>query len=119
MSDFPTLKTSAVLQYPGQKAARFSTQVVRFVDGSEQRYRDYQGRLHRWMIRLDLLDEGEMHLLREFFRAESGAVGTFTFTDPWDGTKYQNCSLEGDEMVEELSDEMKGKTALTVRENRG
>jgi hypothetical protein len=119
MSDFPTLKTGAVLQYPGQKAARFSTQVVRFVDGSEQRYRDYQAPLRRWAIRLHLLDEGELHLLREFFRVEGGAAGTFTFTDPWDGTKYQNCSLESDEIVEELSDEIKGKTALTVRENRG
>ena len=119
MSDFPVLKTGAVLQYPAQKSVRFSTQVVRFVDGSEQRFRDYQTPLRRWTVKMELLDESEMHLLREFFRMENGASGTFTFTDPWDGTKYQSCSFEQDTLTEELLDEMKGRLALTIRENRG
>jgi phage-related protein len=118
MSDFPTLKTGAILQYPAQKAVRFSAVVLRFADGAEQRFRDYQAPLRRWMIRLDLLDQTELHVLREFFRAQSGAAGTFTFTDPWDSTQYLNCSFENGEMTEELLDEMKGKTALTVQENR-
>jgi phage-related protein len=119
MSDFPTLKTGAVLQYPAQKAIRFSTQVLRFADGAEQRFREYQGALRRWTIRLDLLDGAELHVLREFFRSQGGAAESFAFTDPWDGTRYQNCSLETEDMAEELADELKGKTALTVRENRG
>jgi phage-related protein len=119
MSDFPTLKTGAILQYPAKKATRFSTEIVRFVDGSEQRFRGYQSPLRRWIIRLDLLDETELHLLREFFRTQSGAAERFTFTDPWDGAVYQNCNLDSDQMVEELRDEEKGKTTLTVCENRG
>jgi hypothetical protein len=119
MSDFPTLKTGAVLQYPAQKAVRFSTGVVRFADGSEQRFRNYQTPLRRWLIRLDLLDETELHVLREFFRAQSGAFETFAFTDPWDGARYTSCSLENDELAEVLSGEVRGKTALTVRQNRG
>src|SRR3981081_2023082 len=118
MSDFPTLKTGAVLQYPAQKAVRFSAVVLRFTDGAEQRFRDYQAPLRRWLIRLDLLDQTELHVLREFFRAQSGAAGTFTFTDPWDSTVYLHCSFENDEMTEELLDEVKGTTALTVQENR-
>lgn len=118
MSAFPTLKTGAVLQYPAQKETRFATEVVRFIDGSEQRFREYQTPVHRWMIRLDLLDQSELQVIREFFRTQGGAAGAFTFTDPWDGTTYPNCSIDGGEMTQQLVDEMKGKTSLMVRENR-
>ena len=55
---------------------------------------------------------------RNFFRAQRGAAGTFRFTDPWDATKYANCSLEGDEMIESFVDIGRGKTTLVVKENR-
>jgi phage-related protein len=119
MSAFPTLKTGAVLQYPAQKEVRFATEVVQFIDGSEQRFRQYQTPLHRWIIRLELLDQGELQVLREFFRTQAGGAESFAFTDPRDGTIYANCSIEGEEMVQQLVDEMKGKTSLTVRQNRG
>jgi hypothetical protein len=118
MSDFPTLRTGAILQYPAARVTRFAAVVLRFTDGAEQRFRDYQAPLRRWLIRLDLLDESELHMLREFFREQSGAAGTFTFTDPRDSTLYVNCSFESDEMTEELLDEAKGKTDLTIQENR-
>lgn len=35
MQEFPLLKSGAVAQYPAQRAIRFSTQVMRFVDGSD------------------------------------------------------------------------------------
>lgn len=118
MSDFPTLKTGAILQYPAQKVTRFSSVVLRFMDGAEQRFRDYQAPLRRWLVRLDLLDDAELHVLREFFREQSGAAGTFTFTDPGDSIEYLNCSFENDEITEDFLDEVKGKTALTIQENR-
>jgi len=118
MAQFPTLKTGAILQYPAQKATKYSTQVLRFLDGSEQRFRNYASPLRKWTIRLDLLDEAELHALREFFRTAEGAAGSFTFTDPWDGARYPNCSLEPEAMIEEIQDEMKSKTSLTVRVNR-
>lgn len=115
---FPKLKTGATLQYPAQRATAFSTDVVRFVDGSEQRFRGYQTPLKQWIIQLDLLDETELHTLHEFFLTQSGAAESFSFTDPWDGTVYPNCSLCGDVMAEELSDVEQGKTTLTIAENR-
>ena len=118
MSTFPTLKTGATLQYPAQRATEFSTDVVQFVDGSEQRFRGYQTPLKRWNVRLDLLDETELHTLREFFRTQSGAAEDFSFTDPWDGTVYPSCSLGGNDIGEELDDPQQGKTTLTVSENR-
>jgi phage-related protein len=118
MSDFPSLKTGAVIQYPAEKETRFSSQVIRFVDGSEQRFRDFGASLRRWVIRLDSLDETELGAMRTFFRTQRGAAGTFSFTDPWDGTAYDKCTLETDEMVEELFDEGRSRTTLVVRESR-
>ena len=70
---FPTLKTGAVMQYPATKTLLFNTDAIRFLDGTEQRFRDNPSVLHQWTIALDLL---------------------------------------------ELRGEMRGKTTVTVRENR-
>ena len=118
MSEFPRLKTGAVLQYPAQHASEYSTTVLRFVDGSEQRVSNYATPIHRWVVRLSVLDETELHLFREFFRAHSGAVQNFSFTDPWDGTTYPSCSLEDSELAEQLVSPSSATTSLRVRENR-
>lgn len=118
MATFPNLKTNAVAQYPARKDLRFQNQTLRFLDGTEQRYRDSAGPLRRWEIRLDQLDEGEMAALEEFFAANQGTFGTFAFTDPWDGHEYESCSLETDGLDLVASAEMRGSTSLTVIENR-
>lgn len=119
MASFPILKTTAVVQYPATRYVQFRSQTLRFVDGTEQRYRDASGPLHRWEIRLSELDEGEMAAFEEFFEANQGAFGSFAFTDPWDGQVYQNCSLLGDTLDVQALAEMRGSTSLTVMENRG
>ena len=118
MSDFPLLKTGAVMQYPAEKELGYATHVMRFVDGSEQRCREYSVPLHRWLIRLDLLDEMELATMEEFFLARQGSLDAFSFTDPWDGTPYPNCSFENEEAVIEYLGEGRGRTALVVKENR-
>jgi hypothetical protein len=119
MPAFPTLKTNAVAQYPIPRTFQFRNQALRFLDGTEQRYRDSAGPLHRWGIRLEDLDEGEMAALESFFLASQGSYASFSFTDPWDGTVYPNCSLASDEMDLTSLGEMRGRTGLTVVENRG
>jgi len=118
MSTFPRLKTGAVMQYPASRTAHYSTQVFRFVDGSEQRYREYATPIRRWIIRLELLDEEETSRLRQFFISMQGRSGAFEFEDPWDDSVHSNCSLENDELVVEFLGEARGRTALIVRENR-
>ena len=115
---FPTLKTGAVMQYPGKRTLQFSSDILRFLDGTEQRYRDYPGLLHKWTIQLDLLDESELATLDQFFVSNQGSFGSFSFTDPWDGTVYPDCSLYEDTFGFEVRGEMRGKTTVTVRENR-
>ena len=119
MATFPALKTSAVAQYPAKRYVRFQNQTLRFVDGTEQRYRDAGSPLHQWDIQLSQLDEGEMAALEEFFAANQGAFDNFEFTDPWDGSVYTNCSLLTDTLVLTAVGEMRGSAAVTVVENRG
>jgi hypothetical protein len=118
MATFPQLKTGAVAQYPATKSIRFQNQTVRFLDGSEQRYRDAAGPLHQWVIQLSELDESEMTAFEQFFETNQGRFGSFAFTDPWDGTQYADCSLASDELALGSLAEMRGKTSLTVIENR-
>ncbi len=117
MVSFPKLKTGAVAQYPVARELRFSTQVLEFVDGREQRYRDFASTLRRWVIRLDLLDAGEMAAVTQFFD-DAGVVSTFAFTDPQDGKTYANCSVDSPEIETEFLDEWRGRTQLRIRENR-
>jgi Conserved hypothetical protein 2217 (DUF2460) len=119
MAIFPLLKTGAVAQYPATKSVRFHNQTIRFLDGSEQRYRDAAGPLHQWVIQLSELDESEMADFAQFFQDNQGRLGSFAFTDPWDGTQYANCSLASDELTLGTLAEMRGKASLTVIENRG
>jgi hypothetical protein len=115
---FPTLKTGAIMQYPATKTLLFNTDAIRFLDGTEQRFRDNPSVLHQWIVQLDLLDEAELAALDQFFLSNQGRFGSFSFTDPWDGTVYANCSLAGDTFSFQLRGEMRGKTTVTVCENR-
>jgi hypothetical protein len=118
MTIFPQLKTGAVAQYPATKVLRFQTQTIRFLDGSEQRYRDSAGPLHQWVIRFSELDEAEMAAFDSFLIENQGRLGNFSFTDPWDGIQYQSCSLADDVLNVTSLAEMRGQTSVTVIENR-
>ncbi len=119
MATFPALKTGAVAQYPAARTFRYNNQVLRFVDGNEQRYRDSAGPLHRWTIRLDYLDATEMAAIEDFFLTNQGSFGSFAFTDPWDNTSYPNCSIVGDNLAELVKQEFQTGTSITIVENRG
>ncbi len=118
MANFPTLKTGAVMQYPAKATTRYFTQVLEFVDGTEQRYRDYPAPLHQWVIALDMLDEEEMKAFEEFFISQQGQFGSFVFVDPKDNTTYPSCSLMIGDISFTLNGERRGRTSVIVRENR-
>ena len=118
MANFPALKTGAVAQYPSDRQRNFSTQVLRFVDGSEQRFPGYGAPLRRWTIRLDLLDEAELTNLEQFFESEGGRAGNFSFTDPFDSAVYANCSFDADELALNFAGPQQGKATVVVKENR-
>ena len=119
MANFPLLKTGAVAQYGSDRTARFSTQVFRFLDGSEQRFPAYAAALHRWAIRLELLDESELSALGDFFVSAGGRAGNFSFTDPWDGAVYSSCRFDVDELDLGFGDFARGQAVVTISEVRG
>ncbi|MBM3734873.1 MAG: hypothetical protein FJW39_03730 [Acidobacteria bacterium] len=118
MSAFPLLKTGAACQYPAPRALKFSTEVIRFLDGGTQRFRGYASAGRRWVIRLDLLTEPELATMEEFFAGQQGRLGSFSFTDPRDGTVHTNCSFDSDIASFSLDDVQSGATELAIRENR-
>lgn len=118
MSEFPTLRTGAVAQYPMERQTVYATDVMRFIDGEEQRSRSFAGSLRRWVVRLDLVDEGELAAIETLFEEMQGTLGTFAFTDPWDGTVYPNCSLDAGQLRLRLDGPGSGRAAITIRENR-
>ena len=118
MSTFPVLKTGAVIQFQTSRMVQFMTDVVQFMDGAEQRFRDYPLPFRRWIVTFDALDEAELHNIRVFVQQMNGAVGLFSFTDPWDGTVYSKCSMEADAVAESLTGPTQNGTSLVIREVR-
>lgn len=118
MSDFPLLKTGALAQYPLERRLEFATEVLRFVDGSEQRFRQRGSPARRWVLRLNLLTEEEAARVEAFFLTEQGRTGSFAFTDPNDGQTYPDCSLDDDAIELSWEEISGGSTAIVIRENR-
>lgn len=118
MVDFPILSTGAITQYPSQRRTGYGNTVLRFVDGSEQRWREQGSRVHRWVLRFSLLDETEAATLARFFDAQAGRAGHFSFQDPWDGTIYSDCSFEQDSLPVDFTGEGRAAAVVTIRENR-
>ena len=114
MADFPTLKTGVTAQYPSDREFRFSTEIRRFVDGGEQRYRDFRGHRKRWVIRLSQLDESERASLLEFYMGEQGRLGTFDFEDPWSGVVLTGCRFERDSLVGRVDGEFDSSAEIVV-----
>jgi hypothetical protein len=117
MSAFPALKTGVVAQHPSDRALTFATHEVQFLDGSAQRFRNRAAALRRWVIRLDLLDEQELARLEEFFLEQGGRAGSFSFTDPWDGADYPNCSFEDDDADFSMAGPQHGRAEIAIRQN--
>jgi hypothetical protein len=117
MALFPALKSGVVLQYPTQRSCSFSTHIVRFLDGSEQRFRERRTTARRWLIRLELLDEMEIAQLEAFYLSNQGQFGTFEFPDPWDLTTYPNCSFENPTLEMKWASHGVGSAILIVKQN--
>lgn len=118
MLPFPTLKTGAVAQYPLSVLVEYRADIVWFLDGSEQRFRNSPSVLRQWEIKLDKLDEQEMANVQQFFVANGGAQNSFAFTDPSSQLEYPNCSLVGDSLELTYTELLSGKTTMRIRQNR-
>jgi hypothetical protein len=114
MSVFPKLKTGVVAQYPVLREGRFSTAVSRFLDSSEQRFRDGRGARRRWVVQLSQLEESELQQLTAFFVEQQGRLGEFDFEDPWTGGIVAGCRFEDDQLQALSQGEYDGRTEVTI-----
>ena len=116
MARFPKLKTGVVAQYPVVREHRYSSEVKKFLDCAEQRYRDFTAGRKRWVINLDKLDETETARLARFFDEQQGRLNVFEFEDPWTGAVIEQCRFGDDRfpMLEEC--ESRCSLQLTVEE---
>jgi phage-related protein len=118
MAAFPQLKTGAVAQYPITRYGQYRNQTIRFIDGTEQRFREGVKAKQSWVIELNGLDESEIAAIEEFFLSTQGSYGSFAFTDPWDGKVYEDCSLDLAELGTTTIAEMRGLTRIKVVRNQ-
>ena len=116
MTTLPLLKSGQIAQYPLRRTIRQRVETVEFLDGSEQRCAS-SGLLHEWTIQLGLIDEQELAALEAFVEQQQGAAGQFEFTDPADGSQYQNCSLAVEVLGETFRNPGRVMTQLVIREN--
>jgi hypothetical protein len=114
MATFPVLKTGAVAQYPLDFGVRFSTQAVRFMDGSQQKFRLIGVGLRRWTVKLDLLDEEELGAVIAFVEQQLSA--TFAFTDPLTGASAATCIISGQKFDATMNLKMSGQTTVVIEE---
>jgi hypothetical protein len=119
VASFPILSSGAVTQYPAPLSSGQAAQVIRFLDGSDQRY-PLQGKpLRSWEIRLDLLKETEIQSIEAFFALLQGDYSTFTFPDPFTGGPVPNCRLGAPGLVTEYVGVDVSSTSFWILETHG
>src|SRR3954454_19607228 len=101
MGTFPVLSSGAITQYPIRLATGQAAQVIRFLDGSDQRYLAQGKMLRSWEIRLNLLNEAEIQHVEAFFTLQQGDYSPFIFPDPFTGSNVPNCRLGAAGLVTE------------------
>jgi len=115
---FPRLKTGAASQYPSVRCVRYRTEVLRFLDGSEQRYRLMGKPLRIWQLNFAAVGEEEARRLVKFFELQQGGYGGFAFEDPWEGQTYEDCSMTREEIGTVAEGEGRHRMEIELKENK-
>ena len=119
MANFPILSTGAVTQYPTGLTSAQNAHVIRFLDGSDQRYLMQGKSLRQWQIRLDLLNETEVQQVEAFFIDVQGDYLPFDFPDPVSGKMVPSCRLAAPGLVSEYLGVDNSATSFWVIETYG
>ena len=96
MSELPKLKTGSAMQYPSTRGLGRRVRILRFVDGTEQRF-PLDGKAHgQWRMSFRQLDDTERRELERFVEESAASGSVISIVDPWDGRRHDQCRLEGD-----------------------
>ncbi len=93
MLTFPSLDTGAVAQYPLPVSYTTPVEIIRFIDGSDQRFITRGKTLRSWHVDLSSLNENEINQLEQFFESLGGQYSVFAFPDPYSGQTVLNCRI--------------------------
>lgn len=119
MATFPLLRSGAVSQYPMGAGTGQGVQIIRFVDGLDQRFLLQGGQLRRWEINLTRLTDSEVSAIENFFRSQSGDYSVFSFPDPLSGTMVLNCRFGASEMTFDFDDVNSASSSFWIIETNG
>jgi hypothetical protein len=119
MDSFPLLSSGAVSQYPTQMSLGQSIGIIRFLDGSDQRFLNGARSLRRWRIDLSLLSETEVASLELFFDAQKGMFSPFVFTDTSSNTQIPNCRFATSDINTDYWGPNANSTCLWIMETNG
>lgn len=114
MASFPILSTGAPLQYPFVQRRRYVTQVVQFLDGSEQRFKMRLRAELQWQMKYSLLAETETRPQEDFVRELRGSGTAFSFPDPYSGVNESSCRLTNSNHMEIHEDNNHASTTVSV-----
>jgi hypothetical protein len=101
MLTFPSLNTGAVAQYPLPVTFAWPVEVIRFIDGSDQRFLTRGNTLRAWHVQLSALSEDEIFAVEQFMEALQGQYSLFNFPDPYSGQPVANCRLGSNTLATE------------------
>ena len=93
---FPDNLIPALFQHPCTRRTIYSTQVVTFVGGTEQRYALAGAPLRTWQAGPRLLSDKTVEQLAAFFDLVKGPTNPFRFRDPWEDVTYPVCFFQDD-----------------------
>lgn len=119
MATFPLLSSNAVTQYPAPLALVRAGRIVRFIDGSDQRFIALGKTLRSWQIKLSLLNETELSQLEIFYEAQAGEYSLFDFVDPFSGSTVPNCRFGAPTFITAYQATDVGASSFWVIETNG
>jgi hypothetical protein len=113
------LDSGAVTQYGTETHTGQGVGIIRFLDGSDQRFLHTPRGLRRWRIELSLLSATEIAALELFFGAQKGPFAPFVFTDPGTNVQFPNCRFASSEINTDYMGPNAHSTSLWIMETNG
>jgi hypothetical protein len=118
MLTFPALSTGAVAQFPLPLSYTAPTEIIRFIDGTDQRFPSRGKTFRGWHVQLAFVNEDEIYQIESFFEALGGQYALFSFPDPYSGQVVPNCLLgEGALITDYLATDLSSSTFWVVETN--
>ena len=114
MQTFPRLKTGAAAQLGSIRQVSYRTEVLWYIDGTEQRMTSGAAEIE-WQLKFDHLDEQEVTSLSDFFAYWHSSPSGFQFHDPWTDTLVEGCHFAQDEFLVEWLEPNRAATSIRIR----